>query len=81
MFQMATLSGPLPWSVAAIGPGTAALEAVATAIAAGILLGGFVAGTAMLLNGRGSDSAQAVADAGYGGGWIAVLAAVVDLFR
>jgi hypothetical protein len=67
--------------MAAIGPGTLALEAAATAVGAGIVLGGFVAGTTLLFDRGGGDRTQPVADAGYGGVWVAVLALVVDLLR
>lgn len=51
-------------------------------VGAGILLGGFVVGTAQRLacagidRGRGDDP---VVDAGYAGGWIAAAALVIDL--
>jgi hypothetical protein len=66
---------------ALIGTASAAIEAAATTVGAGVLLGGFVAGTVQRLlydDGRREDDGKVV-DVGYGGGWVAGAALMVDL--
>ena len=65
--------------VAGIGPGSSAVEIAATSVGAGILLGGFVAGTVALLW-RGGPEAGHIATAGYLGGWAALGLLLRDLF-
>lgn len=83
MFSIAietALSAPL--LVAALGTASAAIEAAAASVGAGVLLGGFLVGTFQRLvhgagsRGRGDD---AIVDAGYSGGWISVAVLVADL--
>lgn len=69
-----------PW-LAAIGPGTSMLEAVATAVAAGIVLGGFVAGSVLLIAGRRDERELTVADMGYCGGLFAMLVIGIDFLN
>jgi hypothetical protein len=57
--------------LAGIGPMSRGAEAIAASVGAGILLGGFVAGTIALL-GFERMARDRVADAGYLGGWLAV---------
>lgn len=66
--------------LAGIGPLTSAIESVATAVAAGTLLGSFVIGTAGLLAGSPREvlAARVLTD-GYGGGVLGALAVLVDL--
>ena len=64
---------------AAIGPATSVLEAAATAVGAGMLLGGFVVGVASLISRRGYKSARAIGGAGYVGGVAALALLLVDL--
>ena len=68
-------------ALAQVGPFTAAFEAVATAVGAGIVLGGFVAGAHGLVvpGRRRPDRDVVVLNAGYGGGAVAVLAIAADL--
>jgi hypothetical protein len=68
--------------ISALGSMSGAVEAVAATIAAGVLLGGFVAGTWQRLAysrplGRRDDNSTV--DAGYAGGWLAALALLSDL--
>lgn len=65
--------------LAAIGPGTSVLEVAATAVAAGVVLGGFVAGSVLLVNGQRDGRDIKVADMGYCGGWCALAIVAVDL--
>jgi len=53
-------------------------ETAATSVGAGIVLGGFIAGTVALL-GRSRSDRDWIAEAGYLGGWLAVLALLVDM--
>jgi hypothetical protein len=66
--------------LAQIGPLTAAFETVATAVGAGIVLGGFAFGTARHLAGwpRKALEARIVTD-GYIGGVVGVLVILGDL--
>jgi hypothetical protein len=64
-------------SIAALGVASTAIETVATSVGAGIVLGGFLAGTARLLN-PGRAAPEQVVEPGYMGGWIAFLAVVAD---
>lgn len=67
---------------AAVGAASSVLEGAATSVGAGILLGGFVAGTVQRLTGMCGGAGReddGVVDAGYGGGWIAVAVLVGDL--
>lgn len=65
---------------AQIGPLTSMLEAVATAVGAGILLGGFVTGFAGLIEGRPRRELEnrILAD-GYRGGALGAGVVLVDL--
>jgi hypothetical protein len=56
---------------------TTEIEGVATAVGAGILLGGFLAGSVLRLGGRKATPDQ-VAETGYVGGWLVLLALVTE---
>jgi hypothetical protein len=56
---------------------TIEIERVATAVGAGVLLGGFLAGSLSLL-GLGRSRPKLVAEIGYVGGWFALVALVAD---
>ncbi len=56
---------------------TSEIEGVATAVGAGILLGGFLAGSVLRLGG-GKASPDQVAETGYVGGWLALLALAAE---
>ena len=62
----------------AVGSASAAIEATATTVGAGMLLGGFVAGTAAQLA-RSGAAPDRIPEAGYVGGWIALGAFLADL--
>ena len=55
----------------AAGFASAAIEAIATTVGAGMLLGGFVAGTVAQLA-RNRAVSDRIPEAGYVGGWIAL---------
>ncbi len=63
-----------------VGPVTSVVEVVATAVAAGTLLGTFTIGTLALLAGRSREvlAARALSD-GYVGGLFGCLAVLIDL--
>jgi hypothetical protein len=63
--------------IAGIGPWSFRIEAVATSVGAGILLGGFVAGLLALL-GIGPWGRNGITDAGYIGGCVGVVFLLVD---
>jgi hypothetical protein len=66
--------------VAQVGPLTAILEALATAVGAGIVLGGFLAGVFGLTAKWGKrEFERKTLDAGYLGGVAGVLAVLADL--
>jgi hypothetical protein len=66
--------------VAQIGPFTTALEAGATAVAAGILLGSFAMGTYRLMKKRPRRELEAhVLTDGYAGGIVGAVGALLDL--
>jgi hypothetical protein len=68
-------------ALGAIGPSTAGIELLATAVGAGILLGGFLAGLFGSALGWPHDlRAERVLVIGYGGGAVGVLAVLFDLF-
>lgn len=69
-------------SVGALGTVSAVVEAIATTVGAGMLLGGFVAGAFALLS-RSGPAQGGVADASYVGGLgaAAVLGADLILLR
>ena len=69
MLDLAALPFGTWTSLAGIGPGSSVVEVVAASVGAGILLGGFFAGTAALL--RPGRDANHLAMAGYLGGWLA----------
>jgi hypothetical protein len=67
-------------SLAQIGPLTTALEAFATAVGAGMVVGGSVVGLYGLLTGwRRQDVRAEVFDAGYFGGALGALVAFTDV--
>jgi len=63
--------------IAALGPLSAAIEALAATVGAGVLLGGFIAGSALRILRRRDD--ELVADIGFACGWAALAAALFDL--
>lgn len=66
-------------ALAQIGSITAAIEAFATAVGAGIVLGGFVAGVRGLVGKLAGQELQAkTLNAGYVGGVLGMTAAVID---
>jgi len=70
------LSHPL---IAGVGPVTSGVEAIATSIAAGILLGGFVTGlVGLLLSWEQGRSDRQVARGGYCGGLIVALVGLAE---
>ena len=73
--DLAASSWPSP--LAALGVASSIVEMIATSVGAGILLGGFFAGTAAMLDRDGSRQRR-VAGAGYVGGWLALVALLVD---
>ncbi len=66
--------------LAGIGPLTTTIEALATAVAAGTLLGGLISGTTGLLVGRPRKvlEARTLID-GYAGGAFGAVLALIDL--
>ncbi len=67
-------------ALAQVGPLTAAFEAFATAVGAGMVIGGFVVGFYGLCAGLTREGMQAEAvEGGYVGGIVGVLAVLVDL--
>jgi len=68
-------------ALAQIGLFTGVLEALAAAVGAGMVIGGFLAGLYGLLAGWNRHDLRAEAlDAGYVGGAAGAIAAVIDLF-
>lgn len=69
--------------MAAIGPTTTLLEAVAASIGAGMVVGGFVAGfvAGWLMAKRGAELDHRVLMSGYLGGVVGLLAFVNDWLR
>jgi hypothetical protein len=69
--------------MAAIGPTTALVEAVAASIGAGMVVGGFLAGVVAgwLMAKRGAELDHRVLMSGYLGGAVGLLALVNDWFR
>jgi uncharacterized membrane protein YiaA len=66
--------------MAGIGPVTSGVEALATSIAAGILLGGFVTGlVGLLFSWEQGRSDRRVARGGYFGGLIVALVGVAEV--
>jgi hypothetical protein len=63
--------------IAALGPLSAAIEALAATVGAGVLLGGFVAGSALRILRRRDD--DLVADIGFACGWAALAVTLFDL--
>ncbi len=78
MFSAAT--DALAWlrPFGAAGLASTAIEAVATTVGAGMLLGGFVAGTAAQLA-RDHAAPDRIPEAGYVGGWIALSVFLADV--
>ena len=78
--MFATNLSAASWSfpLAALGVASSIIETIATSVGAGILLGGFFAGTAAMLD-RNDSRQRRVAGAGYVGGWLALVALLVDL--
>jgi hypothetical protein len=67
-------------AVGQVGPFTAVVESLATAIGAGMVLGGFAIGTAGFLAGRSrQELAERALTDGYAGGLIGIASVLFDL--
>jgi hypothetical protein len=77
---MATLEPTDPQVLlASVGPGTSAVESIATSIGAGVLLGGFVVGALGTLLGWNPERRDSMAvGAGYLGGTLVIAVAMAD---
>lgn len=73
------VSGVLPYLLASAGPATGVLEAFATSIGAGLVVGGFAGGIQGLISNRSRSRSEAQALKGsYAGGAMGLMALLID---
>jgi hypothetical protein len=73
-------AGSVAWALAQVGPFTAVFEALAAAVGAGIVLGGFALGIYRLTTKHPREELEArVLMDGYAGGLVGVLVTLIDL--